>query len=272
MKYLAKPFMRFIQIGHSMDRTQLMKTNSSLFANDVLATDLVIGRFLNTQGYIRQPDGSINLNLPSIVVDVQSFYLFTHKLLISALLMLRNYLPEEYARKNNFPIGKFGEFYKYVQKEENEFAKLMKQQMSSELDWAKVKIIDKRDKMVQHWTTKLQNQLVPTLIAFDLPVLAYQHPDKFEASVNSTKLNYWTEKIARKHHIQFSPNNGAGHNLAFLEAWYPKLEKDEKARVDSFINPDLFIALPVSPVIVDELSAYLEKIADIIEQVRSNGL
>gem|GEM_PF-1551931 len=270
-QYLGKPLSLFIHVSYrdkvNKTETPIMQTSGTLFANDILSTDLIAGRFLNAPHYVKKPDGSIDMNLPSIMVDTQSFYLFSHKLLVSALLIMRNYLPNDYVKKNQFPLGKFGQFYTYVYKTDNDLTRRIRSKMDSELNWAKDKIIDKRDKMVQHWTTNPQNQLMTTVHTFDLPMITYQHPEKFAGSIDKQKLTYWTEKIAKKHHLIYSTSSDAGFNLAFLEAWYPKLAQDEKDVVNGFLNPELFIALPVNKNIIGEVSSYLEKVFEIIQDV-----
>jgi len=274
MQYLSKLISTFIQLSYenkaNKTETLLMETSASLFMNDILSTDFIVDRFLNTPYYTKQIDDSINMNVASITVDTQSFYLFSHKLLVSALLILNNYLPKEYIKENQFPMGNFGKFYTYIYKKDNDLTRRIKNKMDSELNWAKNKIIDKRDKMIQHWTTNPQNQLMTTINIFDLPMITYQHPEKFNDSIDKQRLRYWTEKLAKKYHLNYSANISAGYNLAFLEAWYPKLTKDEKNVVDQMLNPNLFIALPINSVIVDELSNYLEKIFEIIQEVRTS--
>jgi hypothetical protein len=254
------------KVNHT--ETSLMETSSSLFMNDLLSTDLIANRFLKIPHYVKNPDNSLNIDMSSIIVDTQSFYLFSHKLLVSALLIMNNYFPKKYIRENQFSPGNFGKFYNYVYKGNNDLTERIRSKMESELNWAKNKIIDKRDKMIQHWTTNPQNQLMTTIHVFDLPIITYQHPKKFNSSIDKQRLSYWTEKIVKKYHLNYSVSTDSGSNLAFLEGFYPKLIKEEKSVVDGFLNPELFIALPFNSNIIEELSSYLKKTLEIIQEVR----
>jgi len=270
MRYLNKPLQLLIQLGSKTNETRIMKTNGTLFADDIVATDYTLERFINFPHYKRNPDGSVNMDFAAVFADTQSFYLFAHKLIVSTLLMIKNYLPHSYVQQAQLPLGKFGKFFSYVYNKDNDLTKLIKKHMDAELKWAKYKIIDKRDNMVQHWTTNLQNQLMPTIQTFDLPILTYEHPEKFAESVDKKRILYWTEKIAKKNGIAYSSNENPGSNIAFLEAWYPKLSLDERESIDNLVNSDVYIALPISPIIAEELSKYLEKIFGIIDNVLSS--
>src|SRR5437868_775442 len=86
----------------AIDETTKADTYKSLFLNELLALETCAKRNLAPAHYIKLPNGDTNLDLPSVVLDASSFYLFAHKTLVSAIFIFAKTLPHSLAKGIQF--------------------------------------------------------------------------------------------------------------------------------------------------------------------------
>lgn len=235
-------------------------TYKGLFLNEMLSLELCAKRNLAPATYFRNPDGSTNLSLTDTILDVSTFYLFAHKTLVSAIFVFVNTLPRDKTR--GIPAASYTAFAKAVQAERNETLKSVRVSCGKNLTWARNAIIDKRDKLVQHWQSNASNKYFTMICAWDLPYLVYYNPKTLD-QIDSVEVDYVFNQAKQKIKASIDARADSLQKIAWLEAWRPTLSTQLQAEIDRLTDTDIFVTLPVTPQLIKRLD---ETIACLLEK------
>lgn len=226
------------------------ETYRALFLNELLALETCAKRNLVPATYIRHPDGSANISVSDIVLDVSSFYLFAHKTLVSAIFILAKTIPHDQARGINF--RSYTKFTKNVLAGDDDISQRLRKQCGKNLSWAQAAIIDKRDDLIQHWQGNASSKFFTSIFAWDVPYLVYYSAD-YVKKIDDKKVNSVLAQVKTKVKADLDGQADSLQKIAWMEAWQSKVSSQVQTQIASLMNNDLFIALPVTPSIVEKL-------------------
>lgn len=234
----------------AVDAKTKADTYKGLFLNELLALETSARRNLAPATYRRHPDGSANLSLPDTILDVSTFYLFAHKTLVSAIFIFTKTLPHDKARGISYQS--FTTFANKVAKQENEVYKTVYQNCGKHLAWAQKAFIDKRDDLVQHWQGNASNKFFTCIYAWDLPLLVYYDPKALD-TIDKKQVDFVYAQVKPKVKAQLEQGVDVLQAIAWLEAWHPTLSQQLQQQVESLLDDNKFIALPVTPQLIQQL-------------------
>jgi len=244
----------------AVDSKTQADTYKGLFLNEILSLELSAKRNLVPATYFRHPDGSADLSLPDTILDVSTFYLFAHKTLVSAIFMFANTLPHDKAR--GIPATGYTVFAKAVQAEKNDVLKSVRTSCGKNITWAQKAIIDKRDKLVQHWQSNASNKFFTMVCAWDLPYLVYYNAKTLD-QIDASKVDYVFNQAKQKVKASIDPKSDSLQKIAWLEAWHPTLSTQLQSEIEALTDTDIFVTLPVTPQLIKKLD---ETIACLLEK------
>lgn len=244
--------------------TDTHDTYKGLFMNDLLTLEVSAKRCLVPSTYERHADGSINLSVPDTVLDVSSFYLFAHKALVSALFILHTALPR--TASQGLPYNSFNRFMSALNRESSDFLRELHQQQGSNLSWVHKSIVTKRDDLVQHWQGNVSKKFFVSIFGWDLPYLVYYNPKDID-QIDDAAVESVYQQVKSATSAQLGEASADSlQKIAWMEAWQPTLATDLQRKVESLLDNNLFITLPVTPQLIDKLD---EVIAGIINKAVS---
>ncbi len=228
--------------------------------NELLSLELSAKRSLSPATYRRHKDGSADFSLQDTVLDVSTFYLFAHKTLVSSIFIFVKTLPHDKAHGISFKS--YTGFTKNVLAKENEVLEQVFRDCGKKLSWAQRAIIDKRDDLVQHWQGNASNKFFTMICAWDLPYLVYYNPKGLD-NIDSKKVDYVYSQVKTAVKTSLENQSDTLQKIVWMEAWQPTLSTQLQAEIDSLANNDIFIALPVTPQLVQKLD---EMMACLLEE------
>lgn len=251
----------------AVDSTTHSDTYTGLFMNELLALETCAKRNLAPAHYFRHPDGSANLNLPSIVLDASSFYLFAHKTLVSCIFIFAKTIPSELRRGIQF--RSFTTFAERVAQHETDVYTDIYTSCGYDIDWAQKNIIDKRDDLVQHWQGNDSNKFFTSVYAWDLPLLVYYDP-KRKDDLNKGAIDSLCAAVKRKKPSwQLDPSADALQKIVWLEGWSPKLSRQTQADITSLTDNSIFISLPITPQLIERLDKTLAGLLSVANRLKA---
>lgn len=251
----------------AVDKTTHADTYKSLFMNELLALETCTRRNLSPDHYIKFPNGDRNLDLPSIVLDASSFYLFAHKTLVSSIFIFAKTLPHELSRGIKF--ASFTAFASQVSQHTSDVYKEIYTSCGRDINWAQANLVDKRDDLVQHWQGNDSNKFFTSVYAWDLPLLVYYDP-KREEELRHNDINSIYTTVKHKHPgWQLDPNADALQKIVWLEGWSPKLSRQTQDEIAELTDNSIFISLPVTPQLVEYLDKTLAGLLSIANRLKA---
>jgi hypothetical protein len=243
----------------AVDAKTKADTYKGLFLNELLALETSARRNLAPATYIRHADGSANMSLPDTILDVSTFYLFAHKTLVSAIFIFAKTLPHDKAR--GITYQSYTTFANKVHGQGNDVYKAVYESCGKNLSWAQKAIIDKRDDLVQHWQGNSSNKFFTSIYAWDLPLLVYYDPKAVDA-IDGKQVDFVYAQVKPKVKAQLDPAADAMQKIVWLEAWHPTLSRQLQQQVESLLNNDKFIALPITPHLVQHLDTTIASLLE----------
>ncbi|MFZ1301105.1 MAG: hypothetical protein WAQ27_00800 [Candidatus Microsaccharimonas sp.] len=238
---------------------------TSLFLNELLSLETSAKRCLVPAGYARNPDGSANLSLPDITLDVSTFYLFAHKTLVSAIFIFAKTIPHEKAKGVTF--RSYTAFTKDVLAEKNETLALVHKKCGKQLSWAQKALINKRDDLVQHWQGNSSNKFFTMIYAWDLPYLVYYNPETVN-KLDQAQVDFVCSQVKQKVKNQLDPQADTLQKLAWMEAWHPKLSIQLQRSIDKLLDNNIYISLPVTPQLIEKLDKTIASLLEMANTLR----
>jgi hypothetical protein len=253
----------------AIDSTAHNDTYKGLFINELIALETCAKRNLTPAHYFKRPDGSINLDLPNIVLDASSFYLFAHKTLVSAIFIFAKTLPPELRRGIQF--RSFTSFAEHVAQHENNVYTDIYTSCGWDVAWAQKSIINKRDKLVQHWQCNSSNKFLTSVYAWDLPLLVYYDP-KRKGNLNKTAIDSLCATVRlSKPNWQLDPSADTLQKIVWLESWLPKLSRQIQVDVANLTDNTIFISLPITPQLVERLDKTIAGLLSIANRLKTSA-
>lgn len=251
----------------AVDSTTHADTYKGLFLNELLALDTCARRNLAPAHYFKNPDGSTNLDLPSVVLDASSFYLFAHKTLVSGLFIFAKTLPPEHRQGVQF--RSFTTFAERVSQQQNELYKDVYTSCGWDIAWVQKNIIEKRDDLVQHWQGNASNKFFTALYAWDLPLLVYYDP-KRKDDLDATTINTLCASVRQKNPgWQLDPAADAMQKIVWLEGWSPKLSRQIQDDITKLTDNSVFISLPITPQLIERLDKTLAGLLAVANRLKT---
>jgi uncharacterized protein YecT (DUF1311 family) len=245
----------------AVDPTVKADTYKGLFLNELLSLEVSAKRNLTPATYQRHADGSANLSMEDTILDVSTFYLFAHKALVSSIFIFTKTIRHD--KRRGIGLGGYTDFMKVVSDKKTPTLEMVFKDCGKKLSWAQRAIIDKRDNLVQHWQVNSSNKFFTIVCAWDLPYLIYYNPKELH-KIDDTKVNaaYNQVKTATKTKLDESSSDSL-QKIAWMEAWQPTLSTQLQTEINSLIDNDTFIALPVTPQLIRKLD---ETISCLLEE------
>lgn len=233
----------------------------SLFATELLALEVCAKRNLKPANYSRNADGSVTMSLGEVVLDAPSFYLFAHKALLTTLFLLVKSLPHD--QRAGLSYKSFTSFSKDVAVKRTEIHASIYSKCGKDVRWAQKFIIDKRDDLVQHWQGNASNKFMPSVYAVDIPLLIYYDAESVY-KLDEAQIDRVRAKVSVRTKMVLNGYADPVQKVAWMEAWLPSLTSQLQEEVETLLDNDIFISLPVTP----QLVAHLDKtMANLLEFV-----
>lgn len=244
------------------------ETYRALFLNELLALETCAKRNLVPATYIRHPDGSVNLSISDIVLDVSSFYLFAHKTLVSSIFILAKTIPHDQARGISF--RSYTTFTNNVLEAEDDTSRILRKECGRNLSWAQTAIIDKRDDLIQHWQGNAASKFFTSVFAWDLPYLVY-HAADYAKKIDDKKVDSVLAQVKTKVKASLDGQADSLQKIAWMEAWQFKVSTQTRDRVASLMDSKSFITLPVTQSLVEKLDTTIAGLLNTAMSIRENN-
>lgn len=242
-------------------------TYKSLFINELLALEVCAKRNLMPAHYFKNPDGSANLDISSVVLDASSFYLFAHKTLISTIFIFAKTLPHNL--RQGFQFRSFSTFAEHVSQPQNDIYKDIYSSCGRDIAWSQKNIINKRDDLVQHWQGNTSNKFFTNIYAWDLPLLVYYDP-KRKQDLKVADINRLCATVRQRHSSwQLDSSAEALQKIVWLESWAPRLQRQLQDDVAKLTDNSIFISLPVTPQFIERLDKTLAGLLSIANRLKA---
>lgn len=252
----------------ALDAVSGADTYKGLFLNELLALETCARRNLSPAHYFKNPDGSTNLDLSSIVLDASSFYLFAHKTLVSGIFIFTKTLPP--ALRRDIQFRSFTTFADRVLNQENSVYADLYTSCGRDISWSQKNIIDKRDDLVQHWQGNTSNKFFTSVYAWDLPLLVYYDPKRQEG-LNKPDIDSLCASVRRSNPSwQLDPSADTLQKIVWLEGWSPKLSRQTQDDIANLTDNSVFISLPITPQLIERLDKTLAGLFTVANRLKAS--
>ena len=253
----------------AVDDTTHADTYKGLFMNELMALETCAKRNLSPAHYFRNPDGSTNLDLSSVVLDASSFYLFAHKTLVSGIFIFAKTLPPELRRGIQFKS--FTTFADRVSQQANDVYTDLYTSCGRDIAWSQKSIIDKRDDLVQHWQSNASNKFFTSIYAWDLPLLVYYDP-KRKDDLNKADIDSLCASVRRSNPgWQLDASADTTQKIVWLEGWSPKLSRQTQDDIAKLTDNSVFISLPITPQLIERLDKTLAGLLGVANRLKTSA-